>query len=146
MSTPIVERRKVRCNMTKNLKRYLRWWPLSVTIYYGIVAYFPPATFNASIADQVYVWQAWAVFGFGVLSVLFPFKLSFKSAMAAFALSRYIAAIATTLYEHEVLQRQGIFWARFFLLNASLSLTLGWVAMYAITIPYMKELGHERIR
>lgn len=141
-----VERRRARCNMSRSLKRYLRWWPIYVTIYFGIVAYFPPATFNNSIADQLYIYQAWVVFGFGVLAVVFPYKLIFKSAIGAFALSRSLAAIATTLYEHNQLQEQGIFWSRLFLLHGSLALTLGWVAMYAVTIPYIKELEHDRAK
>lgn len=141
-----VERRKFHPPMTKGLKNYLRWWPAFVVFNFGIVAYFPPATFTNRFSVNLFSWFAWAVVASGILSLVFPYKLIFRSAMGAFALSRSIAAIATTLSEHDELQKQGLFWAKFWLLNSSLSFTLLWVTMYAVTIPYMKELDHERHR
>jgi hypothetical protein len=66
--------------------------------------------------------------------------------MGAFAISRLIAAIATTISEYDHLAPHDIFWTKFFLLNGALAVTLLWVGMYAVTIPYMKELEYERHR
>lgn len=139
-----VERRKSRCHMSRGLRLYLRWWPLSVGVYFGIVAYIPPATFKANLAVNLFAWLAWAACAASFFALLFPYRLTFKSLMGALAIARSLAAMASTIYEHEELQQQQLFWTKLFLLNGTLALTLGWVAMYAVTIPYIKELDHER--
>lgn len=142
--TPIVERRRFHPPMTTWFSRYLRWWPICIFAYYLVVSIYPPASFRNTLSLNVYAWLAWVITGLAVLALIFPYKLSIKSMMCALATSRAIAAIASTMFEQEQLHGQNLFWYKFFLLNSSLALTLLWVGMYAVTIPYMKELEHER--
>ena len=92
-----IERRRVQhCRVPIRSQRFIKFWPLLLSIVYISVGVWPAPIFGGS-EDTFYQVLALIVAGFGVLATVFWKKNIFRSIMTSIALARSASIIALAL-------------------------------------------------
>lgn len=119
---------------------FTRWWPVFVLIHGLIVWNWQPVAFGNSM-DSVFKWMAFLVASCAACSLIWWRQHWPRYLMGAFAVSRSLAAITQTIYE-----RPPLWVNRTMILTGSLSLTLLWFCLVAVSIPYLETMSNESKR